>query len=443
VITELDGWPSNGPTVSGWDDLGAVQNLRDFDDVVIDLAEPPLGRVRPNPDRPNWQIPDERSQSVWPAFDTLFDSVAVADFIAQGGRFVLLGRADFLRPSGHGFGFYGAAKTALTSILRLEFEWESAPGERYEVLAAARTAGVSEYLERLGGYETAVTWIAPWVERDERGRPIGEPPAIGFEALATTRADKAISFRLRWARTGAEAAFIPLPRRNRREAVREVLKCYLGVLLSDESPPWVAEVRVAEEDALDARDRELVAEMDLLRRRISEVATDRQSARRATELLYESGKPLELAVLAALRELGAEVEEPADPTKADGWITVRVGSRTHCGVLEIKSTESEHFGAKGMRQLGEWVQRGVKLRGTRYKPIFVGTSLIREPVERRPNPFVDDVVRTASQFDAALVRGEDLFKALMAHRRGALDRDAFWEELFKTVGRFDVQRRTR
>jgi hypothetical protein len=180
--------------------------------------------------------------------------------------------------------------------------------------------------------------------------------------------------------------------------------------------------------------------MDLLRQNMADLAEERRSARLVTELLHASGKPLERAVHAALDELGAEVEEPTDPSKEDGWITVRVGARTFQGVLEIKSTENEHFGAKGMRQLGEWVQRGVKNRGIPYKPIFIGTSLIREPLERRPNPFVDDVVKTAVQFDAALVRGEDLFEAVMAHRRGTLDRDAFWTAMFDVVGPYRLGR---
>lgn len=442
VVTEHEGWPAGGPKVVGWDQLNDVQNLRDFDDVLIDLSEPPIGRVSlgETPSIGRIEVADERSQAVWRSFDVLFSRDAVSDFLAQGGRFAFLGRADFLRPRRLGTGDFGGGQTDFTSILKIGFEWESAAGARYEVQEAAEDRGLATYLADLGEYEIAVTKIEPYVRRDGYGRPTEAPPPLEKKTYAVTRAGKPIAFSILWQDSGAEATFIPLPKRNRREAVREILKRFLGVDLSDESPPWVADVRVAEEDALDDREREISAQMNMLRQNMANLMEERRSARLATELLYASGKPLELAVIAALEELGSEVERPTDPNKEDGWITVRVGVRTFQGVLEIKSTENEHFGAKGVRQLGEWVQRGVKNRGIQYKPIFIGSSLIREPIERRPHPFVVDVVKTASQFDAVLVRGEDLFEALMAHRRGKLDRDGFWTEMFACVGPFDVLR---
>ncbi len=37
--------------------------------------------------------------------------------------------------------------------------------------------------------------------------------------------------------------------------------------------------------------------------------------------------------------------------KEDGWVTIKIKDKLYEGVLEIKSTQSSHFGESGIRQL--------------------------------------------------------------------------------------------
>ncbi|HVT12623.1 MAG TPA: hypothetical protein VHE55_10165 [Fimbriimonadaceae bacterium] len=195
---------------------------------------------------------------------------------------------------------------------------------------------------------------------------------------------------------------------------------------------------MAEEDDIDAKQADLLRRISDLQEAYQEAEATRGSARAPIELLYAMDYVLERAVRTALTELGASVEEPTDPSKEDGWFVVTLGDVQLKAVLEIKSTVNPQFRVTGIRQLGEWVQRGIHQRGVQYKPIFIGGSSVREPVANRPNPFVHDVITTAQQFEAALLRADDLFEVLMMHRLGQLNHEAFWRQLFSSVGPVDI-----
>jgi hypothetical protein len=66
-------------------------------------------------------------------------------------------------------------------------------------------------------------------------------------------------------------------------------------------------------------------------------------------------------------------------TKEDGWIKVLAGDETFEGVLEIRGVRGQHFGLRGLRQLSDWIERGISLHKKTYFGIFVGNSAIEDP----------------------------------------------------------------
>ena len=434
MVIQVEGWPTEGMKVVRWEEIGRLANIRDFDDIVLDVSEVPQKPVG------SFDRFDEEAIEVWKPFTKTFASEVVREFLEQPGRLLIAGDANFHVPASMGYmGDWGSARTTFTSFLGLDMEWESAVGTRIEVAEAARQRGVGGYLERLGQYTAALTKAHPYVPLGPYGEPIGKPETPQGEVLAATRSGKPIAFSLRWPSPKGEVSFLPLPRTGRGDALRTMLREYFGVDLVDAAPAWASDLRAPEEDEIDERARSLRNRIEALDAELRGLEGEREGPRRALRLLHAMDDELEEAVREALAELGAAVEPPTDPSKEDGWLSVQAGGRRFDGVLEIKGTEKEHFGAKGLRQLGEWVQRGENQRGTRYKPIFVGASLVRRPPAERPNPFVDDVRKTAVQFGAALLRAEDLYRAVAAHRRARLDADAFWKAVFDTVGPVEVE----
>jgi hypothetical protein len=110
---------------------------------------------------------------------------------------------------------------------------------------------------------------------------------------------------------------------------------------------------------------------------------EREKTRECLKLLYERGDQLEVVVRDILRGLGAHVEDPENPGKEDGWVTVQVSGQILEGVIEVKSTKNPQFGEDGIRQLLDWVDRGIQLRQKKYKGLFFGNSSVDKVINER------------------------------------------------------------
>jgi hypothetical protein len=53
---------------------------------------------------------------------------------------------------------------------------------------------------------------------------------------------------------------------------------------------------------------------------------------------------------------------------------------------------------------------------------------------QRENPFPPNCIQTAERFEQCLLTTTQLFRALVAHQRGELNLEEFWETIFATTG---------
>ena len=127
-----------------------------------------------------------------------------------------------------------------------------------------------------------------------------------------------------------------------------------------------------------------------------------------------------------------------EKNKEDGWGTVRVGTMTHEGVLEIKSTRSDQFGEDGRKQLLDWIDRGRTLRQKNYKGIFIGNSGVNQPPDKRPDAFSDSWKKAALLSQICALKSEHLYLVYILHVQKKLSLEDFWTQLFSTNGIFDV-----
>jgi len=167
---------------------------------------------------------------------------------------------------------------------------------------------------------------------------------------------------------------------------------------------------------------------------------DRAKARTCLKLLYEREFGLEPVVREVLRQLGANVEDPVEKNKEDGWITVEVRGVVYEGVLEIKSTKSEQFAEDGRKQLLDWIDRGRTMRHKNYKGIFIGNSAVTRPLKDRPDAFSDSWKKAAALSQICTLKSEHLYFIHVLSSQKKVNLDDFWTQLFSTNGIFDIDR---
>ena len=167
---------------------------------------------------------------------------------------------------------------------------------------------------------------------------------------------------------------------------------------------------------------------------------EKEKCRRCLKLLYEREYELEPVVRDALRGFGAHVEDPSEPNKEDGWISVKVGDKLYEGVLEIKSTKSDQFDERGRKQVLDWIDRGRTLRQKNYKGIFIGNSAVDKPFHERPWAFSDSWSKAAELSGICAIKTEDLYVIHLLYLRGEINTDQFFEDVFNTNGILDMKK---
>ncbi len=235
--------------------------------------------------------------------------------------------------------------------------------------------------------------------------------------------------------------FLPKSQLSEDATLEFVLRDLCGADVSAPEPEWITEFVAPGQEKVDS-------ELAALEDRIQEMVEERDrkvvewtEVRKPLKLLYETGAALEDSVRLVLEALGAEVEWPPEGERnnEDGWVSVRVGDEILEGVLEVKGIKNKHFDWEGLRQLTDWIFRGISLRKKAYTGIFVGNSSREDPPRRREWPFSKNWVEQAELFGYAAIRTEDLYILYLLDRTGRLDRDEFWRGLFSTKGPYNMR----
>ena len=185
-----------------------------------------------------------------------------------------------------------------------------------------------------------------------------------------------------------------------------------------------------------AQIRDVLAEQQTA---LEKAIVERTAARTCLKLLYEREFALEPVVRNIFRQLGAEVQEPTEKNKEDGWIAIQVAETTYEGVLEIKSTKNDQFGEDGRKQLLDWIDRGRTLRDKNYKGIFIGNSAVTKPLKTlsdRPVAFSDSWKKAAALSQICAMKSEELYLIYLLHKQGKLNLDDFWTKLFHNKRNF-------
>ncbi len=432
-----------------WSRLSKIGNLSDFDDVVVNLTSL---RTAPKID--------------WTAFSTVFNLNTMAEILGHEGRMIFVGdpRTELPQrePSGRASASY--SETVL-SWTRLGLQWDDREGDSIQLnmeMYEDREA-FGRYLTHFKRYKYSLGNLNP--DRDAIAEAFRVAPVlnqsrnhrlgIGINGFGSNRFSNEIAgkvtisvdentgyrtpigdFKYNTVWSCGPLVFLPEIDLPEGEAFRILLEDACGVKLSADEPSWATTLIAPGQAVVDDELRTIEAEIKEAWDRLELTREERNRVRRPLQLLFGQQTQLEEVVREAFSLLGAEVETPEEANKEDGWITVQVGDQVFQFVLEVKSTVKEAFDEYGLRQLAEWESRGIHLRETKYKPVFVGNASAQLPLDERGNPFGHNFARKAALQGVVALRSEDLYNALVAKAEGVFDQDGFWRDLFQTAGVF-------
>lgn len=237
----------------------------------------------------------------------------------------------------------------------------------------------------------------------------------------------------------SEMLFIPTLDFDLEKSLEIILNDVCSIQLHAEEPEWSKHFTVPEQQALDnALDQNKSAIVKLLDDR-KKLEGELSKHRKIISLLYARGHDLEDEVRNALRTLGADVQDPVDANKEDGWLYVTTPSGALSGVLEIKSTKNESFSADDIRQLSEWVARGIQIKELKHKGILIGSNEVNVEPASRSSGFPDNLQKTAKLHEFCLLKVEHVYWAICLHRSNLLNVNDFWNSVFATTGFYEAR----
>lgn len=259
-------------------------------------------------------------------------------------------------------------------------------------------------------------------------------------SLAQTRFQKPIAFELGFQAIGSKGSalaksgrviWLPPPTEiSDYEAVDLILREQYGLRFEQAPPDWVEDYTLPLQMPIEAEIVQYEDEIRQLEDKLTAAQGRLQEVTRFRKLLYEQGEGLERAVRDALRELGAQVQDPQSRAGEDGRL---IDPSNRVGVLEIKGrVGSLHL--NDVRQIDRWVRDAIAAENRPIKGILIANMYCGEPPSQRETLFPDDRVRTAERYEVCLMTTTQLFRALCKHQLGELDVTAFWDTIFSTSG---------
>jgi hypothetical protein len=219
------------------------------------------------------------------------------------------------------------------------------------------------------------------------------------------------------------------------EAVDLLLRKFAGVGAEEPLPSWLSEFRLPREveadEAIVARRGEAAKSAAALED--AEETASRE--RRFNKLLYEKGKEiLEPIVREALEVLGAKVAPPMREGIEDGRLVDPSGRQA---MLEIKGLTGQ-LGLTDVRQLHGWMWTALDEEGWEGKGIVVANLKLGERPDQRQDLIAPNAKKFAESSEMAVLTSTQLHEALRRDQLGELDRDAFWNAIFRASGQVDL-----
>lgn len=428
-----------------WTKLSSLPNIRDYDDLILDLLPLKTKRTRDEVD--------------WTAFDQLLNFHSTMDILMNGGMIIVIGDPRFKIKVKVGKTESQKEKIVEHSFMGwtgINFFWDPEPGDTITFTDNYSHRHYADYIAKLHKWTYSMAGCS--FDKDTIASRFnlnyihehGNELHLDMDDFCCNRYKNALAVKLYYQHRDREhkqvhQAFGPitlLPEISvsEDETLQLVLTNICGIETNLPEPEWIAQYIAPGQKTIDDEITRVNSDIESKLDELSLAMARREECRKCLKLLYEREYALEPVVRDILRGLGAHVEDPAEKNKEDGWIVVTVGESTYEGVLEIKSTRSKTFGEEGRKQLLDWIDRGRTLRERNYKGIFIGNSAVDMPEKERPWAFSDSWTKAAELSQICVFKTENLYVFHLLNARGKLDLDAFWTDVFQTNGVLNMKK---
>ncbi|MCY3767489.1 MAG: hypothetical protein OXH06_18895 [Gemmatimonadetes bacterium] len=414
-----------------WYQLAQIRNVRDYDVVIFNLL--PLTSI------------DEREKVAWNRFRTLLDFRVTIDILMNGGSIYIVGDPRFNtplvdRPQNQKNNLNVAQQQGAPFLewTGVKYIWDSNAGDTITRLFDYRSEHFSEYIAKFSKWRYSL--FRAELDYETMGRYFKQSAHGEFKLsrddFCRNRYKCALAFTLHLSYGDNEfgpLVFLPELSVSEEETIQLMLSC-IGIETDLPEPKWLSEYMAPGQDEVDDEISRIETELSALNKNLEIANFERASCRECLKLLYEKEHALEPVVRDILRALGADVEDPKEKGKEDGWLAVKVGDKTYEGVLEVKSTRRDKFGEDGRKQLLEWIDRGRIQRHKNYKGVFIGNSAVEKPVGERPDAFSDNWRKAAELSGICALKTEHLYAFYVLKKSGKIEMDEIWKIIFESNG---------
>ena len=204
-------------------------------------------------------------------------------------------------------------------------------------------------------------------------------------------------------------------------------------------PEWLSEITLPEEEGLRTELDQVVAELEPLSMRKSEIGASLAVTRRPLGILYETGEPLETLVRDVLLGLGATGQDHEDVGSHDGEFLTPNGTKI---VIEVKGV-SGSLKLEHSRQLTDWVSTAAFVAEDAepepVKGLLIGNAFKATPLdERAADDFTVACVVHAQREGHCLITTTQLLDALREVQERTFDPAGWWEAVENTSGLFEL-----
>jgi len=436
-----------------WRGIQKIKNIKDYDVLILDLLK----------------LDTEEARKIikWKHFISILNFDTTKANMRSNGMIIVIGDPRFnvidetIRMGG------GSKQIINSNIVKfldwsgLDFYWDDLPGTTTIIRCDYNHKEFREYLKYLKDWKYSLSTVEISMERKESFNNIEYNIKNNLEIsiekndLCQNRYYNSLAFELRYQTlenvptyygvtkklkwSFGPMIFLPKIKLNEDDTLLLILEDVCGLEMELPEPEWLEQYSAPGQAEIDNKIKEIETKSAKLSNQLEEEQLKKENIRKCLKLLYEIKRPLEPVVREMLEVLGVQVEEPKDNNKEDGWIKVNIEGKIYEGVLEIKSTKSEQFGEEGIKQLLDWINRGIRLRKKKYKGIFIGNNAINIPPDKRPDAFSDSWAKSAELSDICALKSEELYFIYLLKSKNKINLNLFWEELFNTNGIFNMK----
>lgn len=233
--------------------------------------------------------------------------------------------------------------------------------------------------------------------------------------------------------------FLPSIGTEPKERFIGLLETLYGVSIKAVAPLWAEDMQAPSQKAVDDELLLLNSEYEAVTNRIQLTLQRRDAVRLPLKVLYALDRELETCVLDLLFSLGGTVEEPTVVGEEDGWVTAMIDGVPLLGVMEIKSTAKAFVNEDALKQVSQWVDKGVREREVQPKGIIIANADALTDPKDRGSAFLDPLKRKATIAQRVLLDTKDLYEVYCRVEDGTLAPSQFWRALFETNGHLTME----